>query len=219
MQPVEAILCRPGYRAEYVSLPATPEWLRKAVGGAYRVSPPFRNRRIALVCNARNYGIERFEEPGLRPNRVHPDDSDVIPVRFYYGNILLLGYGRKDERMLRSLTLKEATYVMDVFGAPDFPRPIILGLSPGEELDIISGIDFEGKPPDHAVVVREWELFITVRVFFHGWDMGRSYVTTLNKNSILCGDVVVTRKATLEDLRNAMLGGGAMNPADFVSMG
>ena len=220
MQPFEGILCMPGYRARYVEVPATREGLRKAVGGTYRVSFPFPRRRIALVCNARNYGPGRFEDPGLRPNRAHPDDGNAIPVRFYCGNILLLGYdgGKGAGRTFRSLEPDEASFVMGHFGRPDFPRPIFLGLTPGEGLEIVSGMEFEARP-EQAIVVSEREGFVTVRLYFHGLDRDRGYVATLNKNSILCGQLKVVRKSTMEDLWEALLYGGAVNPADYVSKG
>lgn len=180
---MKAILCEPGYQARYVDIERKADAYREAVGGSF--VREYLTDSIEVIRN-RHTGE-------LRPNRRYMDDDAPVPIHFYRGNILFVGVDGE-------LSLVDRLFVMNHFMYPDFVYPIWLGLEEGEEIQVIRGFDFQEKSPDRAVVRKEFEHFILAEFYFGG----RSYRGSLNKASILCGEMEVRRggKDLLQMMRN-----------------
>ncbi|MBQ1493275.1 MAG: hypothetical protein IIZ39_15085 [Blautia sp.] len=181
---MKAILCEPGYQARYVELDGSVRSIRDVVGGSF--VREFLTDSVAVIRN-------RYTK-NLKPNRRYMDEEAKLPAHFYKGNILFVGVNGE-------LSFVDRLFVMNQFMFPDFPCPISLGLKEGEEVQVLTGIEFKERKPDRVVVRKEFEHFISVEFYFGS----RSYRGSLNKASILCGDVVVTLEG--EDLGQKMRNG------------
>ena len=181
---MKAILCEPGYQARYVELDGGARSIRNIIGGSF--VREFLTDSVAVIRSR--------DTRNLRPNRRYMDDEGATPIHFYKGSILFVGV--KGE-----LSFVDRLFVMNQFRFPDFPYPISLRLKEGDEVQVVKGIEFKERTPDRVVIKKEFEHFISVELYFGS----RSYRSSLNKASLLCGDLVVMREG--EDLGQKMRNG------------